>query len=87
MEKIIEATAGVRQGFEGLNEYLISSGQQGAAFQQGLTIFTITLKQAEAIAGAIAAATKGAKDPLSLIATIGTVVGAVLSTFAQVNSV
>jgi len=85
--KIQEAVGGVQNAFQGLNDYLISAGLQNSQFQQSVAIFQITLQQAQAIAGAIRAATEGAKDPFTLIASIGTVVGAVLSTFAQVNSI
>ena len=86
-EKIQGAVGGVQNAFQGLNDYLISAGLQNSQFQQSVAIFQITLQQAMAIAGAIRAATQGAKDPFTLIATVGTVVGAVLSTFAQVNSI
>ena len=86
-EQIQGAVGGVQNAFQGLNDYLISAGLQNSQFQQSVAIFQITLQQAMAIAGAIRAATQGAKDPFTLIASIGTVVGAVLSTFAQVNSV
>ena len=86
-EQIQGAVGGVQNAFQGLNDYLISAGLQNSQFQQSVAIFQITLQQAMAIAGAIRAATQGAKDPFTLIATVGTVVGAVLSTFAQVNSI
>ena len=85
--KIQGAVGGVQDAFQGLNDYLISAGLQNSQFQQSVAIFQITLQQAMAIAGAIRAAAVGATDPFTLIASIGAVVGAVLSTFAQVNSI
>jgi len=86
-DQYAEALGGVKDAFQGLNEYLISSGLQNSEFQRQVAVYTIVLNQAVAIANAIKAATADGASAFTVIASIGTVVGAVLSGFAQVNSV
>jgi len=86
-DQYAEALGGVKDAFQGLNEYLISSGLESSEFQRQVAVYTIVLNQAVAIANAIKAATADGASAFTVIASIGTVVGAVLSGFAQVNSV
>lgn len=61
--------------------------EENSKKQRALAITDILLSQAVSVANGIAAATKAAKDPFTLVASIITTTAAVLSAFAGVNNI